>query len=225
MADYPAKSSLRYNIQQDGSCLVAGLEGVQIVGVDVVPESGPVRDWLAELGIPKDWGAIEAMAQPRGLTARRIRFIVCDESPTRFPGNPRLQPSHIIIPHDQRLLTLGHLSYNVGILEWLNHGIPQACLSDVDFMRALNPSSDLFLAPDEGPEPEGRFILGQARLFDSELADKAWQGIEWKIFTHVCGVLLRIPATSPYQQIAEVAIIDGPGAGCPGARILKHWEA
>lgn len=217
--EYPVKSPIQLEQRQAGGW---GLAGMPDAVMEMVEDDEPVRDWLAELGLPKDWDALERLAQPQGLSARRFRCIVADESPTTFPGGFRLQPAKIWW-RDRLLLTLAHLGFFVGAVEWIYHGLPRAALADQDLMGVLRPGAKLFLEPDE-PEPEGLFIVAQMCLYDSKLADAAWVGIRRGVFGHVCAVLMRVPATAEpgTGELVEIAIGDRPG--CPGARILRFWE-
>ena len=72
---------------------------------------------------------------------------------------------------------------------------------------------------------EGDCIIAQAQLFDSPLAEKAWKALERGIFTHVCPMILR-DNREPLGtgMLVEVSLATDDNPGCPGARILKHWE-
>ena len=69
-------------------------------------------------------------------------------------------------------------------------------------------------------------MVGIAELYDSPLADFAWLGLERKIFTHVCAVLNQTPE-DPFGtgDLVEIALVSELEAGCPGAKILRTWEA
>ncbi|MEP6890612.1 MAG: hypothetical protein ABI955_07960 [Nitrospirota bacterium] len=73
---------------------------------------------------------------------------------------------------------------------------------------------------------EGDCVVGQAELYDSPLADIAWRGLERKIFSHVCAVVSQTPE-DPFGtgDLVEIALVSEPEAACPGARVLKTWEA
>ena len=73
---------------------------------------------------------------------------------------------------------------------------------------------------------EGQWILSEAELFSSALADTAWQGVQEQIFSHVCPVLFTQPG-EPIGggQLIEVALTPGDFPGCQHARVLKTWEA
>lgn len=198
----PTKS-LQFTQNASGDWSVEGMPGTPTLAIE---ETRPVRDWLAELDIPKDWAKIEAMAQPRGLSARHLRFIVADESPTLLPGAIRLQPKQYLFHHNGQMLTMAHLGFAIGILDrvWLAEpGEVASC------------------------EVEGSAILGEATLYDSALADAAWRGIQQGIFGHACGVVKFMRLTRPSgfvwkkDLLMEVAITDLPG--CLNAKILKGW--
>jgi hypothetical protein len=74
------------------------------------------------------------------------------------------------------------------------------------------------------PDVEGDCIIAQAQLFDSLLAEKAFEGLQRGIFTHVCPLILRKP-DEPLGtgQLVEVSLTTDDYPGCPGARILKTW--
>ncbi len=187
-------------ISKDGHAL---LDGYRLgMPSDVWEDPEPPFDWLAALSLPKDWDELDRLSEFHGFSNRYVRFVLADESKTRFPGSPRMNPKSYRYPDRRRpaQLTLGHLGYTIGEV------------------YAIEPGS-----PSEVPTADGFFLVGIGRFFDSELATAAWEGISRGIFAHVCTVLLR---TENEQfgsgQILEVAIIDRPG--CPGARILRYWD-
>ncbi|HSL05661.1 MAG TPA: hypothetical protein VK901_19225 [Nitrospiraceae bacterium] len=57
---------------------------------------------------------------------------------------------------------------------------------------------------------EGQWILSEAELFDSALADAAWQGMQEQVFSHTCPCLL----TKPGEAIGEGR--TGGGGAHPG---------
>lgn len=196
---------LAFSRTADGTVGVASHPGVPTI---VPEETELLRDWLAELDLPKDWPQLEALAQPRGLSRRRLRFIIADEGPTLFPGGRRLQPKrHLFYPHGQ-VFALAHLGFAIGQMTavWLAE------------------PKDL-----EGIEYERSALLGEAVLYDSRLAERAWKGIEEGIFAHVCGtskimtLTQRSGAVWQKDLLLEVALIDRPA--CQNAKILKAWEA
>lgn len=167
---------------------------------DTFEDPEPPFDWLQALDLPKDWEQLDRLSEYQGFSDRFLRCIIADESPTRFPGSPRLCPQSYRLPDQPVGLTLAHLGYNIGVV-WAME----------------------LKAPHEVPETEGHCLLGSVRFLDSELADAAWQGIQRGIFRHVCGVLKR-QGEEPFGsgELLEVALIDRPG--CPGARILASWD-
>jgi hypothetical protein len=188
---------IQYQRAQDGSWQVSGLDGVSISKVEIFDDTEPVFDWLQALGIEKDREKISQMAVPAGFSSRFLRVIVCDESPTKLGF--KFQPPQLFV-RERPPLTLGHIGYAVGEVQWLQLG-----------------------GLDEAVDVEGDYIWGIAQLFDSALADAAWRGIQGKIFQHVCAVVLR-PSSEPAGtgEIVEVALTDRPGS--PGARILEKWQ-
>ncbi len=185
-----------------------GVEQAPNTPTFTVQDSEPVRDWLAELDLPKDWGKLEAMAQPKGMSTRRLRFILVDESLTALPGIPRFKPQQwLFFPGEQYRFTLAHLGFVIG--------------SVTNIWRA-KPGEF------EPGTVEGAAILAEATLYDSALADAAWRGIQQGIFGHACGVVHMWRAPLPdggevaKDELLEVALIDRPG--CRNARILRSWE-
>ena len=73
---------------------------------------------------------------------------------------------------------------------------------------------------------EGQWILSEAELFESSLADAVWRGLQGEIFTHTCPVLFTRPGeASGGGQLIEVALTPGDYPGCQNARVLKMWES
>ncbi len=203
MHDLPSMSPLRITIDQHtGTVAVDGIPGVQVDTVEAVLtiEGQPVRDWLVELGLPKHWETLEAMATPRGYSKRWVRFVVGDESRTAFPGKWRQVPRLWRYHRSGYLLTLAHLPFVLGVCHTVWRGNPE-----------------------EAPGAEGACVLSEARLYDSDLADAAWRGIQQGIFIGVSPILER-RGMDPQGggAILEIGLTDQPV--CPGARILKTWE-
>lgn len=204
MNDLPVTSPFQLDVGTDGK-VDASLGGLPITGpLDLVPDSGPLCDWLEELELPKDWDKLQRLAIATGYSHRVMKFILLDESVTKFPGEWRFRPYDVDFHpwgYGGYDLTLAHLGLVIGRCD---------CLSR--------------FPPGVIPEAEGACIIALATLFDSALATVAWKGIEQKIFTHVSGVVARDPAEPQGTgTLIEVGLIDVPG--CPGARILKAWEA
>lgn len=198
----PSKSPVRFDLLPDGQCAMSGLPGVTVVRNELPEIQICVRDWLAELGLPKDWNALDAMARPSGLSERRFRALIGDESPTRFRGAFRYRPSEWKVQAGGQRLTLAHLGYIVGLFEhvWYGH-------------------------PEEAPHAEGTFLMGQARLYDSRLADAAWEGIRRGIFGGVCAVVVRPADAEPGTgELVEVALAELDQVGQPAARIVETRE-
>ena len=195
----------------DGTITVEGLPGVTC---EVIEEQGRVtgRDIEAELGLPKYFEEWEELAKPRGLSRRQLQFILMDEAETRLPGHYRFQPQRVMLPPTCHL-EFGHRGFIVGIVSTFLLGF--------DELRAQIPA----LFDVELPkELESDYIVGQATLLDSPLADKAWDAIQLGIFTHVCPLILRAPGEpTGTEQLVEVSLTTGDYPGCPGARIMKTW--
>lgn len=201
MSNLPIRSPMQINVRPGGQVDVS-LNGQSVTGpINVVPETGPARDWLAELGLPKDWAQLEAMAQATRLSPRKFSCIAVDESPTRFPGNWRFRPREIRHGYTGYYLTFGHLPLVIGhcdpVLKW--------------------PAGEIDGA-------EGGCITAVCQLYDSALAMAAWVGLERGIFQHVSAIVLHAPE-DPIGggTLLELGLTDYPG--CPNARVLKTWES
>ena len=212
---HPAHLSvIQYQHQQEGRISVDGLPNVQ---VETIQEQGAVqgRNWQQELRLPTCHEEWEVMARPHSLTSgRRIQFVLMDESETRLQGNSRLQPHHVMIPYPMRCpLTLSHTGFVVGTVSSF------LLISEQD-REALKG-----LGIDQPDFTEGQWILSEAELFSSALADTAWQGLREQIFTHTCPVLLS-KRGEPIGggELIEVALTPGDFPGCEGAKILRMWQ-
>ena len=191
------------------------LEGIPNYQVDAIQDQGhaTARDIEQELCLPKFFEEWELLAQPRGLSGRQIQFIVVDESPTRFPGHYRFQPQRITLPQTCHL-EFGHRGFVVGIVHTFLLGFEEL-REQVSAMFSIEIPKEL----------ERDYIVGQATLFKSPLADKAWEALQRGIFTHVCALILR-QHHEPLGtgQLVEVSLTTSDYPGCPGAKILKVWE-
>ena len=95
MMSLPTRSPIAIEVQQNGGVSVSGPDGSHAASVDVVQESGPVRDWLKDLCLPKDWDVLDRL---------RARHRIFDASRSLRPGRwsrepvlasgVRLQPQH-----------------------------------------------------------------------------------------------------------------------------------
>lgn len=202
----------QYDHQPAGSITLDGHPGVAI---EAIEDQGRVtgRNIEAELGLPKYFEEWEEMAQPRGLSGRRIQFIVMDESETRFPGHYRFQPQRITLPTTCSL-EFAHHGFLVGIVHPFLLGFDELC--------SLTHSMSGIELP---KEMKSDYVIGEATLFDSPLADKAWDALRLGIFSHVCALVLRTgeePAGT--GSLVEVSLVAGDYPGCPGAKILKMWD-
>lgn len=159
-----------------------------------------MRDVLTELGIEKSMARLEEMAKPRGFSWRRMTFVVADESPTRLPGHWRQRPQDYTYPPSGLPLTFGHTHLLIGVCQqvWLGQ-------------------------PNEITGVEGACLVGDALLYDSDLADAAWRGIAQGLFTGVCPVAIR-PTTDPpgAGQIMAIGLSEDPW--CPNAKIVRVWD-
>jgi len=192
------------------------LEGHPELAIEVIEEQGPAtgRDIESELGLPKYYEEWELLAQARGLSGRQIQFICADESPTRFPGHYRFQPRRITLPTTCHL-EFGHRGFVVGTVH--------PFLLGFDELRELVDSMFSFEIPQE---LQGDYIIGQATLFDSPLADKAWDALRLGIFSHVCPLVLRqLDEPVGTGQLVEVSLVSNDYPECPGAKIFKMWDS
>jgi hypothetical protein len=195
----------------DGSISV---EGYPDVALEVIADQGHAtgRDITTALGLPtyfEDW---EVLAQSRGVSARHARFILMDESETKFPGHYRLQPQRVTLP-PLCYLEFAHRGFIVGVVHSFILGFRDN-LDTLTHMGIAVPA-----------DVEGDYLIGQATLFESPLAEKAWDGLRTGLFTHVCPALLRQPdELAGTGRLMEVSLTTDDNPGCPGARILKTWE-
>ena len=193
------------------------LEGHPQVTIDAIQDQGhaTARDIERELGLPTYFEEWEAIATPQGLSPRMVRFVLLDESETRLQGNPRLQPRSITLPPTATCpLEFGHRGFVVGAVSAF-------------FLGFKENAEDLRRMQIDIPDwVEGECILAHAQLFDSPLADKAWEALQRGIFTHVCPLVLRQGAEPiGTGQLVEVSLTTDDYPGCPGAKILKMWNA
>ena len=191
------------------------IEGMPHLALETIQEQGSVtgRNWQGELGLPTYYEEWEVMARTEAMSARRLRFVLMDEAPTRLPGNPRMVPRRVVLPRTCPL-ELGHTGFTIGVVSAFFLGFGEE--------RQAMPSA---LGIEVPGHLEGDYIIGTAQLFDSALAEKAWQGLRQNIFTHVCPNVLR-PSGAPAGtgQLVQVTLCSGEYPGCSNARILKTWE-
>ena len=203
--------------EQDGTTT---LRNFPQVTVEAVEEDGPPRNWLSELGLPTNHEDLEILARPRGMSARRLSFILLDEAPTRFSGQPRLNPEKITLPTSCQL-ELGHIGYAIGTVDYfvpLLQSLKLSYSTEPVLLHCIEPLSIPF-------SPEGSFVVAHAQFFDSDLASAAWTGVERGIFTHACPIIYR-PTAAPADSgvLIEVSLVCGDFPGLNNARILRRWE-
>mgnify|MGYP001233833770 CR=1 FL=1 len=201
----------QYVHHPDGTITVDGLPGVTL---DTIQDQGRAsgRDIERELGLPTYFEEWVALAQPRGLSRRMVQFVLMDESTTRLQGSPRLQPRRITLPATCPL-EFAHRGFVVGIVS-------------VFYLAFVETREDLKrgLGLDVPDHVEGDGIIAQAQLFDSPLADKAWEALERGIFTHVCPLILRHDTEAlGTGKLVEVSLTTDDYPGCPGAKLLRIW--
>jgi hypothetical protein len=186
------------------------------VRLHTVEEQGSVvgRDWQRELDLPVYWEQWEYLARPRSDAHRgRLQFILMDESETRLQGNPRLQPKQIVLP-TQCSLELGHSGFTVG-------SVYGYFLGTGDMRQSIPSLLNLTLPT----ELEGDFLIGVAQFFNSALAEKAKQGLERQIFSHVCPIVWSPPgAPIGTGALVQVSLATADYPGCNNAKILSWSE-
>ena len=204
----------QYVHHPDGTITLEGHPGVKL---DVIQDQGhaTARAIEQELGLPIYFEEWEALATIHGLSSRMVRFVLLDESETRLQGNPRLHPRLITLPPTAICpLEFGHRGFLVGAVSAFFLGFKE----NVEDLRRMQIDIPDWV--------EGDFLIAEAQLFASPLADKAWDALRLGIFTHVCPLILRQnhePLGS--GQLVEVSLVDGGYPGCQNARVLKTWEA
>lgn len=206
MADLPTKSQIQFEHRPDGTVGLVGRPDV-ILKVHEQQAQASVPPYERLLGLPAYEEEWDALAIAQDLSGRFVRFVLCDQSRTKHRGNYPLQPARIRLQPARYPLTWGHRGYVIGFC----------------FPVMLHPNEERVDVPDF---VEGDCIIGVAELFDSKLADIAWTGMARKIFTHTCAVLNQKPEDPDGAgDLVEIALVSEPEAACPGARVLKTWEA
>ena len=211
-------SPLQFITKSDGTM---ALKHYPQITLQTVEGQGRVtgRDWISELHLPRSSRDLEALARASGMSARGLQFVLMDESPTRLPGHPRLRPEQITLPTFGCQLEFGHLGFIIGVVGLFVLRSPKVPSSEEpEQLRSIEPFSMPFT-------PDGHFVLAQAWLYNSPLAEAAWLGITRGIFTHVCPVVFRssdAPADS--GTLVQVSLVPGDFPGCANARVLRRWE-
>lgn len=213
MADRRHLSPFQFQQAPDGSMSLADHPDIRL---DTIEGQGTVtgRDWQAELGFPYYFEEWEALAKLRSDAYRgTLTFIIMDESPTRLPGHPRLQPKQIVLP-TLCSLELGHSGFVVGMV--------YAYLLGIDALRTVIPSRLGLTLP---AEVEGDFVIGHATFFDSAMAEKAIEGLRRGTFTHTCPVIWSPDGALPGTgALVQVSLVPGDFPGCPNAKVLQWSE-
>jgi len=217
MTHQPHISPVQFTQGQDGSM---GLEGFPHVRLATVAgqESVAGRDWRTELGLPRYFEEQEQLAKVRSndLSGRHVRFVLLDESQPRIPGQPPYRAKAVRIPQAVQF-ELGHAGFVIGEVHTF--------LPAFDELRQALPRA-LGIELPEGLSPQGDYIIATGSLFDSPLAEKAWEGLARGIFTHVCPVICR-PDGEPEGggELVQVSLVPADMPGIPNARVLKTWES
>lgn len=205
MHNLPIKSSIQFEHRSDGTVGLVGRPDIVLkVHEHQAQATVPACDRL--LGLPTYQEEWDALALATGLSGRFARFVGADQSPTKQVGHYPLRPAQIRLQPAKYPLTWGHRGYVIGLC----------------FPVVLHPKDAHVNRPEF---VEGDCIIGVAELFDSKLADRAWEGLARKIFTHSCAVLSQRPEDpNGAGDLIEIALVSEGEAACHGARVLKTWE-
>ena len=206
MAELPTKSQIQFEHRADGTVGLVGRPDV-VLKVHEKQSQATVPECDRLLGLPTYQEEWDALAIAQDLSGRFVRFVLCDQSPTKHVGNYPLQPARIRLQPARYPLTWGHRGYVIGFC----------------FPVMLHQKEERVNVPDF---VEGDCVIGVAELFDSKLADLAWTGLARKIFSHTCAVLAQRPEDPDGAgDLVEIALVSKPEAACPGARVLRTGEA
>ncbi|MEO7860257.1 MAG: hypothetical protein ABIU05_07390, partial [Nitrospirales bacterium] len=193
----PSLSPLQFEHLDDGRIQLAGHPDVNLL----VPEAQAVAvrpEWEATLGFPYYFEEWQEWAVANGLSGRRLRFVLCDSSPTTHVGHWRFQPERIRLGEQRGrwLLTAGHSGFCIG----LAYGV---MLATKDTMPGLGLDGTEWPGWVEG----NSCLIGQAMLYESRLADAAWAGVQRGILNRVCAVVSMQPGEEPGTgTLVEVAL-------------------
>lgn len=213
MTDRRHLSPFQFQQAPDGSMSLADHPDIRL---DTIEEQGTVtgRDWQNELGFPYYFEEWEALAKLRSDAYRgTLTFIAMDQSETRLPGHPRLQPKQIVLP-TLCSLELGHSGFVVGFV--------YAFFLGIDDLRTVISSR---LGLNTPAEIRGDYLIGQATFFDSAMAEMAQEGLDRGIFTHTCPVVWSPDGALPGTgALVQVSLVCGDFPGCPNAKVLRWSE-
>lgn len=183
--------------------------------IDVVPikQQGHVvpRNLQAELGLPVYQEEWETLAQYCGFSGKAFRCILVDESPSQLQGQHFINPAQLVV--SPCYLEFAHYGFVIGEVR--------------SFYSVHRDSRDT--VRDMGVEVpdyiEGHCIVADAQLYDSRLAEKAWNGIQQGVLTHVCPIVFR-QHHEPMGAgtLVEVSLTTDYFPGCLNARIFRKWE-
>lgn len=210
MSELPSKSPLQFHHLPDGQVQLVGRPDV-VLKVHEGQAQAKRPAWEGELGLPTYEEQWDALSIEHGQhSGRFVRFVLCDQSRTKHKGNFPLQPTQIRLQPGNYRFTLGHTGYVIGLCPVVQ----------------LHPSAMTRLFRNLPYFVEGDCLVGEAQLSVSGLADIAWRGLQHGIFSHACAVLNQKPDDPDGAgDLVEIALVSQPEAACPGARILKMWEA
>lgn len=204
----------QFQHNEDGTISIKGQPGIVVEAIaeqDLALATAHALQLENVLGLPhyrEDW---ERFAAYTGMSSRMVKFVLVDESISRLVGSPRYQPRNITWPASCAL-EFGHRGFLVGMLT----SITQCFDLPAEALKTLGIDVPI----------EGACLIGEAQLFNSRLADKAWEAMQRGLFTHVCPLLFRQPQ-EPLGggTLVEVSLVSGDYPGCRNARIVKAWEA
>lgn len=205
----------QYQHNDDGSISLKGHPNIKVEPIqeqDLERATAEAAAFDRALGLPQYFEQWAALSCHTGMSDRRLSFVIMDESESRLVGNPRYQPRTVALP-PSCLLEFGHRGFVVGVVNLITR-----CFDGTkEGLRAIG-----YEVPGE---VEGACLIGEAQLFNSSLADKAWEAIERGLFTHVCPVLFKEPHEAlGGGKLVEVSLVTGSVPGCKNAKILRGWE-
>lgn len=213
MMDQRHLSPLQFSQDPDGTVRLADFPRLAL---HTIEEQGTADGlaWQQALGLPYYFEEWEALARIRTeASVGSVTFVLMDASPTRLPGQPRLQPKQILLP-TVCSLEFGHSGFIVGTVSAYGIGI--------DATRQAVPS---WITSPLPTDLEGDVVVGQARFYDSALAERALEGLRQGLFTHVCPVIWTPEGGElGTGALVQVSLVPGDFPGCPRAHVLS-WRA
>ena len=206
-------SPFQFSQNPDGSPRLDNFPGLKL---NTVEDQGTAtgRNWQQELAMPHWFEEWEAMAKLKSDQRHGdLKFVLADESKTNLVGHPRLRPKLISLPTVVPL-ELAHSGFIVGMVYAYVLGIEEGRTALPSWLNVTLPA-DL----------EGDFIIGLAQFVDSDLAEKAKEGVRSGAFTHTGPVVFK-PEGAPDGSgaVLQVSLVPGDFPGIANAKILT-WSA